>query len=384
MAHETLRIEFAGTEITALYDDLMSLEVALDEELAGTFRLTVALPQLPDGTFRHLDDERLAPWQKVVITGGPAGGEQQLISGFVTHVRPEFADTPEECLLHVWGMDATVVMDRDDVLRDWPGMRDSEIAEAVLRGHGFDPRVIETPVIHDKDLSTVVQRETDMQFLRRLAQRNGYECFVEGRIGWFRPPEVLPTSALPVLAVLFGEETNVVRFELDVDALAPSAVAMTQVDRTDRTVVTSTAATSQLPALGRKPIADYLPAGFPPGRVVLSQLAATGTAEMDRLCAALCDEGSWFVTGEGEVDGNDYGGVLLPRATVTVKGVGATHSGAYVVTRVNHRFTPDGYRQVFGVKRNALRPKGTEVFTATDSALPVAGAAAVILAEVTS
>jgi hypothetical protein len=35
----------------------------------------------------------------------------------------------------------------------------------------------------------------------------------------------------------------------------------------------------------------------------------------------------------------------------------------YYVTRVTHLFATDGYTQVFAVKRNALKPSGSEKFT---------------------
>jgi len=68
------------------------------------------------------------------------------------------------------------------------------------------------------------------------------------------------------------------------------------------------------------------------------------------------------VTGEGEVAANQYGSILMPRGTVTIKGIGENHSGVYYVTHVTHRFTEDGYTQFFRVKRNALKPTGTEDF----------------------
>jgi hypothetical protein len=46
--------------------------------------------------------------------------------------------------------------------------------------------------------------------------------------------------------------------------------------------------------------------------------------------------------------------VLLPRRTVVINGVGATHSGTYYVTHVTHRFRENSYNQHFRVRRNAL------------------------------
>ncbi len=84
---------------------------------------------------------------------------------------------------------------------------------------------------------------------------------------------------------------------------------------------------------------------------------------MTALAQGLYHEGTWFVTGEGEIAANDYGHVLKARRTVTIKGVGETYSGVYYVTHVTHSFTLDGYTQHFRVKRNGLMPTGAEEFS---------------------
>lgn len=361
MAHESLRIELGGSEVPELYEDLVELEVELDEELAGMFRFTVAVRLQADGTWTYLDDDRFVLWQKVAVVAGPQDAAEQLIAGYVTHLRPEFGAGLDRCRLHVWGMDAGVLLDRDDVLKDWPNKKDSDIAEETFRAHGLDPVVTDTQVIHDAEVSTIVQRETDMQFLRRLALRNGFECFVDGDQGYFRPP-ALDDGGQPVLAVQFGADTTVTRFGLEADALRPSGVSMNQVDRVSGELLQAQASPGEQRQLGSTGPDAFLGAGMSPGAVVLDRVVTTGSPEMTALCQGLLDAGEWFVTGEGEIDASQYAAVLKPRATVVVKGIGRTHSGTYYVTRVTHRFTPDGYRQQFGVKRNALRPTGGEDF----------------------
>lgn len=72
----------------------------------------------------------------------------------------------------------------------------------------------------------------------------------------------------------------------------------------------------------------------------------------------------------GEVAANQYGSILTPRGTVTIKGIGETHSGVYYVSHVTHTFSAAGYTQTFRVKRNALMPTGDEDFSAgTDGPL---------------
>jgi phage protein D len=358
---ETIAIEIDGEEADDLYPDLNVVEVEFDDELAAMFRIELVMSLEPDGTWSHLDDERLTPWRQATINAGFTDGTEPLMSGYVTHIRPVFESDESRCRLEVWGLDGSVLMDREEQLKDWPDKKDSDIAAEIFRSYGFRADVEDTTVVHDKRVSTVLQRETDIQFLRRLALRNGYECFVDDDTGYFRRPQ-LDADAQPVLAVHFGDETNVAWFKVEVDALAAANVAMFQIDRTEKKLLSSLVDASLQPALGAAVPADLLPRGVAAGKSYVAMNVATGTLEMDQLCQGLFHRAEWFVTGEGMVAANRYGHVLRPRQTVTVKGVGESHSGRYYVTHVTHSFTADGYSQRFRVKRNALLPAGDEEF----------------------
>ena len=385
MECERFIIETEDGEVDVPKTDLISLEVELDSELASMFRLRLAIRQQRDGTWTYLDEERFRIWKPITVTAGFDTGAEALMSGYITHVKPAFDPDPAQCTLEIWGMDGSVLMDREEKLRAWPNEKDSTIASQIFSRYRFSSVVEDTQVIHDEAVSTILQRETDMQFLKRLALRNGFECYVEGTTGYFRKPQVGATPQ-PVLAVHFGEETNVNRLSIEVNALTPANVTMFQVDRTskgvpeaaatngqqpaDQTskgVLEAAATTSQQPALGAT--RSFLPAGIAQGQMYISMNVTTGLPEMAALCQGLFHEAEWFVTAEGEIAGNQYGHVLKPRGTVTIKGVGETYSGIYYVTHVTHTFTSSGYTQSFRAKRNALMPTGTENFAASSARL---------------
>jgi phage protein D len=368
MQHENLKIEIGGSEIEELCNDLVSLEVELDEELAGMFRLKLVLLLNSDGSWNYLDDERLTLWTPVIVTAGLEDDQQQLLKGYITHLRPVFGSGLDDCYLEVWGMDASVLLDREDKLKDWPNRKDSDIAREIFGNYRLAAQVEDTGLVHDEKVSTIIQHETDMQFLKRLALRNGYECYIDGDTGYFQPPRVNAASQ-PVLAVQFGEETNVNRFQLEANALATANVEMLQVDHDSKEILDATSTAGSQRALGANGADSFLGANTTPGLVYVAKTVTTGNAEMAALCQGLYNEGEWFVTGEGEVAANQYGNVLTPRGPVTIKGIGETHSGLYYVTHVHHIFTADGYIQRFRVKRNGLMPTGAESFSANGGGL---------------
>lgn len=369
MAHASLKIEIGGAEPEGLYDDLVLAEVELSDELPATFRLEIGIPLGADGTWRHLDEELYRVWSEVTIEGGfEKSGREEILSGYVTEVHAAFDGDPAGGVLVVSGTDKSVVMDREEKLKDWPGKKDSDIAAEILNAYGFTPVVDDTAVIHDEALATIIQRETDLHFLRRLALRNGFACYVVGERAFFGKVPASPAPQ-PVLAAHFGAETNLRRFAVTVDALRPADVAMFQVDRFEKETLSAAVEASALESQGKLDARALLPGRLEPARVYVGRNAATGAPEMEALCRGLFHEGDWFVTGEGEVDAAAYQHVLRPRATVTVKGVGETYSGVYYVSHVRHTFTRQGYSQTFRARRNALLPTGAEDFASAAGGL---------------
>jgi len=361
MEFERFYIEIEGQERSDIYPDLISVEVELDDQLANMFRIRLPLKKQEDATWFYLDDENFVVWKQVSIGAGFSEGTEELIAGRITHVRPTFDPDQSLCFLDIWGMDESVLMDREEKLKDWPNKKDSDIASEIFDLYGFSAEVEDTEVVHDEAVSTIIQRETDMQFLQRLALRNGFECYLASNTAYFRKPR-LDDTPQPVLACHFGAETNLSRFSIEVNALTPSNVAMFQVDRLNKEIMDSSVDTSLQTTLGNTDSPGILAAGMDPPKNFIGMNAATGKPEMDALCQGFYHNAEWFVTAEGEIAGNLYGHALKARSTVTIKGVGETHSGIYYVSHVTHSFTPDGYVQYFKVKRNALMPTGRESF----------------------
>ena len=276
MENENLIIEIDGAEASDLYPRLISLEVEHDMELASMFRMQFSLLLDQGGSLGILDDERLRIWKQVSIRAGLAEADEELISGDITHVGPQFNENQSQCVLEVWGMDASVLMDREEKLKDWPNKKDSDIASEILATYGLVPEVEDTEVIHDEALSTIIQRETDLQFLKRLALRNGCECYVEGATAYFKKAS-LDDPPQPVLSVHFGSENTVNRLALAVNALAPANVAMFQIDRTTKEVLEAEATASEQTALGSEDAQSHLGPGMDPAQVFVSRTAATGT-----------------------------------------------------------------------------------------------------------
>jgi len=357
----------------AVLNAMKKIEIEDHASMADMLRIRLAVAVREDGSgWTLLDDAlftRLANL-KVSVTVG-SGKAVTLISAYVTEVDTEFSSAPDGSVLTVVAMDPTVLMHLDEKVKPWPNMSDSDVASAIYA----DPSYRFTPVVeptkwsrHEND-HTLIQRGTDIQFLHQLADRNGYECFVDmndaGEVeGHFHPPKH-DDQPQGTLTVNMGAATNVNRFRAKFDMLGPALAKAATVDPDDAKAQAGQAdETTQSGGMGDKPA---VPAERP-RRVLLSQLGMAQSGEVQRYAQSVVDRSSWSIMAEGDVNTVAYGGVLRAKQPVMVRGVGREFSGRYYTERVLHIIAGDGsYTQRFTLRRNATGLTGQESFRSDDA-----------------
>src|SRR4029434_3692948 len=104
-------------------------------DVGSVFRLRLAIRQQRDGSWTYLDEEQFRPWMPMRITGGFDTGAEELLSGYTTPVKTEVPRSAAQCTLEIWGMDGSVLMDREERLYAWPNETDSAIAAKIFSRH---------------------------------------------------------------------------------------------------------------------------------------------------------------------------------------------------------------------------------------------------------
>jgi phage protein D len=387
MAHCSYQLAFNGSpadpDISA---NVQELEVEERVVGSGTFRLRLGLVLDTNGQWSFLDDDRLSLFGKVSIfigtalsaAGGGGAALEPVMDGYITEVDLHIGSAPGDAWLEARGMDATVLLGLEEKVRAWPDMADSDIARAMLSDYGLDASVSETSPVHQETETLVLQRGSDAQFLRELADRNGYLFYFSRQRGdpgatcHFEPPQ-LDGSPQPDLAIQFGEASNLVSFDLSVSGVRPLAVSAAQVDASSKDVGSGDSEDSRLSKLGANGLADLVsaqldqlvtPLRSQAGMLLLAQ-PTSDSAELGTATQAVRDEAEWLITATGEINPDAYGEVLRVGRLVLVKGAGGAFSGRYLVTRVTHVVGSDNsYRQTFEVRRNARGMDGSERFSA--------------------
>ena len=356
----------------SLIDVIQNLEVEDHADMADMVRLSVAI-SIRDGcgSWNVVDEDVFKRLTKLRINVNVGSGKTEpLIEAYVIETNADFANQPGQSILNVVAMEPTVKMNLKETVNPWPSMADSDIAEQIFDTYKFDKVIDPTQPTRDENDHTVMQRGTDIQFLQALAQRNGYECYVElnpesGNVeGHFHKPR-LQQPPQGVLSVNLGTATNVNSFKARFDMLKPAKVTASNVD-----IHSKEKQTGDSEELGDKPLGTAPTVATDDARQVL--LSATGLAQSGELLTAAqaeVDRSSWAITADGEVSTVAYGGVLRAKRPILVRGAGRQFSGIYYVERVFHSLNGDGYTQQFSLRRNASGLLGNENFV-DDGASP--------------
>jgi phage protein D len=369
----TYALTVNGTAASAaLLNAVRQIEVEDHAAMADMLRLRLAVAVKEDGSGWTLLDEslftRLANLKLSVTIG--SGSAIPLINAYVIEVDTNFSNTPGGSELVVTAMDPTVLMHLDEKVKPWPNMMDSDVASSIFSdaSYNFTSVVESTKWSRQENDHTLMQRGTDIQFLHQLADRNGYECFVEmnnvGEVeGHFHPPK---HDAQPqgTLTINMGSATNVNNFRAKFDMLRPATAKATTLDPDDKSAQKGQADNAtQAGGMGDQPT---VPADRP-RKVLLSPLGMAQAGEVQRFAQAVVDRSSWSIVAEGEVNTVAYGGALKAKQPVMVRGVGQQFSGRYYVERVLHQIGSDGtYVQKFTLRRNATGLTGQENFKSDD------------------
>jgi phage protein D len=355
-----------------LIDAIRTVEVEDHATLADVARLRVATAIADRGASWSVLDEpicdRLANVKIAVRLGGES--ETPLIDGYVIDVKAGLSANPAGSTIEIVVMDATVLMDLEEKVKAWPDQSDSAIATSIFGDYSFDTDVTSTQLVRQANDVTVMQRETDIRFLHRLAERNGFECYVDvgdqgQTVGHFHLP-TLQESPQAVLSVNMGTETNLDDFSLRYDMLSATQATASGIDAHD---ASAQPAQTQSASLHDQGGTSTVATDRPRVRL-LTPRGLSRTDELQTLTQAAVDRSAFAITAEGLVNAAVLGQALRAKKPVLVRGAGSRFSGQFYVDRVLHRFDANGYQQRVTLKRNAAGVLRQDNFTEDDSVAP--------------
>lgn len=363
----TFRLLLAGEPADeALYTAMGPLEVEENADLPGAIQFTLPVEVTEEGDLTYVGDARFGPFAALAVVATVEDQSPECIfDGYVLAHKLHLQTGITASTLQVWGQDASWLMNLEEKVQEWVDMTDADVANAIFGDYGITPadeNSEDDSPSHTEAGHTLMQRATDIQFLRTLARRNGKLCRVAaGReagelIGYFAKPS-LDGEPSVTLKLNDPEVWNVDALDIEWDVMRPSAVQARQALFTDPAEdgVGVDLTESGLDLLDERGLADFA------GETMSVRLTAPvdDAGELTLRAQSLLREAGWFVRCEGEADVSRLNAVLRVGQIVQLAGVGTLHSGSYYVWSVRHTITADSHRMKFVLLRNAVGPEAT-------------------------
>ena len=299
-----------------------------------------------------LVDPRLGPSSELSVLAPHDGKVHCLVKGPVHRQRIHMEHGGGGSWVDVCGGDASVKMDAQAKITAWNGVKDSDVVKAIVAPYGLLPDVEATASVNAEATHTLIQRESDLHLVRRLAHRNGMafwvDCDDKGlQTAHFRRPKL--DSAPAAKLVINQSSQNLTSVDIEWDVQAPTQAAARNLDLGSKQVLDGTSAESGLRPLGAQPLSAIV--GSPRG-ILLAAPADDAGALLARARGALA-EGQWFVRLTAKVTLADVGVVLRPHTVVELAGAGSRHSGKWLVRAVRHAVDARAHRMDLELVRNA-------------------------------
>lgn len=274
-----------------------------------------------------------------------------MATGLITEITTNFPESglPE---LSVAGYDHGFPLTVGKNARTWTKARDSDAAQEIASFHNLAADIQRTEEQHPQ---IEQNQESDFEFLKKLAERNHFELYVdETRTLHFRKPN---DTATAVVRLAWGE--GLLSFK-------PEANLAGQVSRVEvygwdpkkkQKIVGVAVAGEESGKEGKgRSAAEQLQQAFvkdPAKRPVLRlRQPVFSQAEAEkRALAALNERAKQFLTGDAEAIGLPE---IRPDRNVQFDNLGTPFSKTYYVQQATHKVDGNGYRTRFKVKETAL------------------------------
>jgi hypothetical protein len=337
--------------VDAELSDAATVEVHERMGRTTTFRLTYPV-DIDGGDLPLLTDERLGPGSKVAVLVPLGDKTHCLVQGPVCAQRIHLMHGGAGSYVEVEGSDSSVTMDREDNATVWDSTSDSDAVSTLIGQYEMDADVDDTAGVRDEDKHALVQRSTDLAFIRRLASRNGFIFWVTAdsngtETAHFKAP---PFDQDPGQTLTINlDQPSLASIELHWDVERATSALADQLDLNDLSDIDGDIEDSSLAALGSDTLADIT------GDTRSAHLAVPvdDSGDLQARGQALLAESTAFVVANTETTVAALNDIVRAHTVVRLDGLGTRHSGSYFVSSVRHVITAEQHRMELELLRNA-------------------------------
>jgi hypothetical protein len=378
-----------GASMDDFDDRVQRLEVTERAMDASSFRMVMSMAPSDQGTWDLMDDERFELMRRITIAFGlgPYRSTEPetltvVFDGYITSVEPYFGPhRVPDSTLEVAGLDASCLMHFEARPREWKGQSDADIVRTIYQSYGFATDVPDTAPTRHGHTASLLQRTTDAEFVRMLARRNGFECYVEPDdseveaknhpdahvIGHFHPPR-LELDPQPALTLMPRTHPSLIELRARWDSHRPTTIVSRHIDPRSRRIQTAIQDKPRLKQLGKHTRHDLLREKLAPltRKATLNPIGLQHShvphheTELRSLAWADYLDSNWLAEATGKVQGLRYEQIIRARRPVDIQGCGELMDGPWYVRSACHMWKQNEPTQSYEIDielvRNALGP----------------------------
>ena len=315
-----------------------------------TYRIRYDI-DISEGDLPMLLDDRVGPGSDLSVIAPVDGRINCLVKGPVTGQQVHLKHGGTGSFIEVSGADTSITMDRETKTTLWSDLTDSAAVTTILGQYGYIPDVTSTSAGHFQLKHTLVQRDTDLQFVQRLARRNGFLFWITSNAlgietAHFKRPPVGGGADGELMINLEGNTIG----EIDINwtTEAPTSVVADQLDLNDKSDIDGAVDKSPLRSLGKQALHEIAS----DTRSVHIAAPVDDAGDLQGRGEGALIEAGWFIRATCQTSVHALKALVRAHTLVNLRGAGSRFSGKYFVSGVRHTIDAVGHRMDVELVRN--------------------------------
>lgn len=266
--------------------------------------------------------------------------------GLITSVKTSFPSSglPQ---ITVSGYDLSYCMKHEKKSRNWENRKDSEVASEIAGEYKLRPRVQDSRVVHPK---TIQNQQTDQEFLKKLAERNGFEVFTFDKQMFFREPAQRESA---VISLEWGKSLVSFSPEINISEQVTAVEVRGWNVATKQEIVGKANVGDELGRdSGQRSGGEYVQSACKEKKTLKMRFPVFSQQEANQKARSILKQRSeLFVKGSGESIGLPE---IRPDTNLELIGLGELFSDTYYVKQATHTISSSGYKTTFKIKDTTI------------------------------
>jgi hypothetical protein len=327
-----------------------SIEVVERMGEMTTYRLSYPI-DISEGDILELVDGRYDPGSELSIRVSVDDENHCLVKGPVHGQDIHLKHGGAGSSFTVHGSDSAIKMDRETRSVQWSDVTDDAAVSSICANYGLLADIQGTNAGHFENKHTLIQRDSDLRFVKRLARRNGYlfwiTCDAAGiETAHFKPPPLAGSAANSLIINM--DSPNLDTFDISWGVERISSVIGAQLDLNTKNDLDGNMAATSLTILGDKSLQQITG----DTRSIHLDAPVDDAGDLQARGEGTLTEANWFIRAHCETSIYGLGGLVRAHTLVEVRGAGSRHSGTYFVAAVRHLIDSTAHRMEITLLRN--------------------------------